>query len=255
MRGAVIYGVISDVHANQEALGAVLDCLEDIGVDGWICCGDLVGYGPDPDACLDRIRALKNLSIICGNHDLAVLDRMNLEWFNQYARAAVMWTRSNISGVNRAYLGGLTARLETPEFTLAHGTPRNPPEEYLLSPLQFRDNVPFVKTWPLFVGHSHMPLLFRYAQGGAEKIDSRLLDEQEEALPRLGGGSMAPVALNPGAVGQPRDQDSRASCGLYDSEKGTFRILRVPYDIGAVQAKIRAAGLPEYLALRLAYGQ
>lgn len=233
----------------------MLDRLDGIGVGGWICCGDLVGYGPDPDACLDRIRALGNLSIICGNHDLAVLDRLDLEWFNQYARAAVVWTRSHLSDVNRSYLEGLAARLETPGFTLAHGTPRNPPEEYLLSPLQFRDNVPLVNTWPLFIGHSHMPLLFRYAAGDAEKIDLRFLDDAEEPLPRRSGGVLAPVALNPGSVGQPRDQDSRASCGLYDSDRGTFRVLRVPYDIGAVQAKIRAVGLPEYLALRLAYGQ
>lgn len=250
----MIYGVFSDVHSNYEALSAVLDFLGDLGVGGWICCGDLVGYGPDPDACLDRIRALENLSIICGNHDLAVVDRLDLDWFNQYARAAVVWTRGKLSHENRTYLEGLTARIETPNFTLAHGTPRNPPEEYLLSPLQFRDNVPLVGKWPLFVGHSHMPLMFRFAEGDAEKVDSRFLDDKEEALPRAGAG-IGPVALNPGSVGQPRDQDNRASCGVYDSEKGTFRVFRVPYDIAAVQAKIRAAGLPEYLALRLAYGQ
>ena len=138
---------------------------------------------------------------------------------------------------------------------MAHGTPRNPVEEYLLSPLQFRDNVPLVNKWPLFVGHSHMPLLFRYAEGDSEKIDSRFLDDTEETLPRIYGGVMAPAALNPGSVGQPRDQDNRAACGLYDSTKGTFRVFRVPYDIAGVQAKIRAAGLPEYLALRLAFGQ
>ncbi|UPT73433.1 MAG: metallophosphatase family protein [Elusimicrobiota bacterium] len=251
----MIYGVISDVHSNYEALSAVLDYLEDLGVGGWICCGDLVGYGPDPDACLDRIRALPNLSIICGNHDLAVVERLELDWFNQYARAAVMWTREHLSPSNRAYLEGLTARIETPNFTLAHGTPRNPPEEYLLSPLQFRDNVALVNKWPLFVGHSHMPLLFRFVEGSPDQVDTHFLEDKEESLPRLHGGVMGPVALNPGSVGQPRDQDNRASCGLYDSEKGTFRVFRVPYDISGVQAKIRAAGLPEYLALRLAYGQ
>lgn len=251
----MLYGVFSDVHSNYEALSAVLGYLEDLGVSGWICCGDLVGYGPDPDACLDCIRSLKNLSIVCGNHDLAVIDRLDLEWFNQYARAAIMWTRSRLSDTNRAYLESLTARLEAPNFTLAHGTPRNPPEEYLMSPLQFRDNVALVNKWPLFVGHSHMPLLFRYADGDADKVDFRFMDDKEEVLPRIYGGAMAPVALNPGSVGQPRDQDNRASCGLYDSEKGTFRIFRVPYDVGAVQEKIRAAGLPEYLALRLTYGQ
>ncbi len=251
----MIYGVFSDVHSNYEALSVVLDFLEDLGVEAWICCGDLVGYGPDPDAALERIRALKNLSIIAGNHDLAVLGRIELDWFNQYARAAVMWTRARLSEPNRLFLEGLAARLETPHFTLAHGTPRNPVEEYLLSPLQFRDNVPLVNNWPLFVGHSHMPMLFCFTGEGAANVDARFLESREELLPRAGGGGLAPVALNPGSVGQPRDQDNRASCGVYDSDKGTFRVIRIPYDIPAVQEKIRAAGLPEYLALRLAYGQ
>ena len=251
----MIYGVFSDVHSNFEALSAVLDFLEDLGVEGWICCGDLVGYGPDPNACLDRIRGLKNLSIICGNHDLAVVERLELDWFNQYARAAVLWTRGQLTDSNRAYLEGLTARIDTPNFTLAHGTPRNQPEEYLLSPLQFKDNVPLVKKWPLFVGHSHMPLLFRFAEGDSERVESRFLEDKEEPLPKLHGGVTGPVAINPGSVGQPRDQDNRAACGIYDSEKGTFRVFRVPYDVAGVQGKIRAAGLPEYLALRLAYGQ
>jgi diadenosine tetraphosphatase ApaH/serine/threonine PP2A family protein phosphatase len=100
-----------------------------------------------------------------------------------------------------------------------------------------------------------MPLVFRFVEGDAEKVDLRFMEDKEEVLPRICGGVTAPVALNPGSVGQPRDQDNRAACGLYDSQKGTFRVFRVPYDIGGVQAKIRAAGLPEYLALRLAYGQ
>lgn len=251
----MIYGVFSDVHANIEALSVVLDFFTELDVEGYVCCGDLVGYGADPNACLDRIRALKGLSIICGNHDLAAIGRLELDWFNQYARAAVLWTQANLTPVNRAYLESLTARLDKKEFTLAHGTPRNPPEEYLLSPAQFRDNVPLVRSWPLFVGHSHMPLLFRYAAAGGDKIESLFLEEREETLPRAEGGAFGPVALNPGSVGQPRDQDRRASCGVYDSTKGTFRVFRLPYDVPGAQGKIRAAGLPEYLALRLDYGQ
>jgi predicted phosphodiesterase len=250
----VLYGVFSDVHSNLEALSAVLDYFEDFGVEGYLCCGDLVGYGADPDACLDRLRALPNLSVICGNHDLATLGRLKLDWFNQYARAAVYWTREHLSAVNRTFLEGMTARLETKDFTLAHGTPRNPPEEYLLSAAQFRDNVPYVKRWPLFVGHSHMPLLFRFAGEGREKVETLFLEDREESLPRE-GAAFGPVALNPGSVGQPRDQDRRAACAVWDAEKGTFRVCRLPYDVPATQAKIRAAGLPEYLALRLDYGQ
>jgi predicted phosphodiesterase len=251
----MIYGVFSDVHSNLEALTVVLDYFEEIGVEGHLCCGDLVGYGADPNACLDRIRALKGLSVIGGNHDLAAIGRLELDWFNQYARAAILWTQAQMTADNRAFLESLTARLETKDFTLAHGTPRNPPEEYLLSPAQFRENVPLVRAWPLFVGHSHMPLLFRFASPGSEKVDAVFLEDREESLPRAAEGGMGPVALNPGSVGQPRDQDRRASCALYDSTKGTFRVFRLPYDVPGAQAKIRSAGLPEYLALRLDYGQ
>ncbi|MFI5362917.1 MAG: metallophosphoesterase family protein [Elusimicrobiota bacterium] len=251
----MIYGVFSDVHSNLEALTVVLDFFEELGVAGHICCGDLVGYGADPNACLDRIRALKGLSIIGGNHDLAAIGRLELDWFNQYARAAIVWTQARLTDENRGFLDGLSARLETPDFTLAHGTPRNPPEEYLLSPAQFRDNVPLVHAWPLFVGHSHMPLLFRYAPAAGEKIEALFLEDREEKLPRVEGGKFGPVALNPGSVGQPRDQDRRSSCAVFDSTAGTFRVFRLPYDVPAAQSKIRAAGLPEYLALRLDYGQ
>jgi predicted phosphodiesterase len=251
----MIYGVFSDVHSNLEALNVVLDFFEELDVEGYICCGDLVGYGGNPNECLDRIRALKSLSIIGGNHDLAAIGVLQLDWFNQYARAAVLWTQTVMTPENKQFLQALTARLETPEFTLAHGTPRNPPEEYLLSPAQFRENVPLVRRWPLFVGHSHMPLLFRYAEGNAEKVEALFLEDRDEVLPRDSKGGFGPVALNPGSVGQPRDQDRRASCAVFDSEKGTFRVFRLPYDVPGAQSKIRAAGLPEYLALRLDYGQ
>ncbi|MEK7384562.1 MAG: metallophosphoesterase family protein [Elusimicrobiota bacterium] len=251
----MIYGVFSDIHSNLEALKVVLEFFKEAGAEGYLCLGDLVGYGPDPEECVCRIAALPNLLAIAGNHDLAVIERFDLEWFNHYARAAVLWTRGRLSARSRFFLEGLTARLETPEFTLAHGTPRNPVEEYLLSPVQFQDNVPFVKRWPLFVGHTHMPMLFRCADSGTGTVEAQFLEEREISLVRAAGGAFAPVALNPGAVGQPRDQDRRASCALFDSKAGTFHVFRPPYDITATQAKIRAANLPEYLALRLDYGQ
>ena len=249
----MLYGVFSDVHSNLEALGVVLDFFERSGVEAHVCCGDMVGYGPNPNECLERIRALPRLSAIVGNHDLGAIGRMELTWFNRYARAAAQWTAGVLSGPNRAFLEGLTARLETPDFTLAHGTPRSPADEYLLTSDQFRDNAPMVRRWPLFTGHTHMPMIFRFDEGG--KAESRFLDDRPEALPVVAGGSRGPVALNPGSVGQPRDHDPRAACGLYDSKKGTFRVVRHLYDVPAVQAKIRAAGLPEYLAQRLDSGQ
>lgn len=251
----MIYGVFSDVHANLEALEAVLERLEKAGAHGYICCGDLVGYGPNPEECLKRIRALKNLTIVCGNHDLAVVGRMDLAWFNPYARTAAIWTRAHLSQESRGFIEGLTARLETSDFTVAHGTPRKPPEEYLLSAAQFKDNISYVRAWPLFVGHSHMPLFFRAAPDCPGGVEQSFLEADQEVEVSRAPYGLVPTALNPGSVGQPRDQDPRAACALYDSGKGVFQSLRLSYDIPKVQAKIRQVGLPEYLALRLAYGQ
>jgi len=250
----MIYGVFSDVHSNLEALTQVLEFFQATKVDAYLCCGDLVGYGPQPNECLARIRRLKNLTAICGNHDLAAIGRMDLNWFNPYAREAVLWTREQLSQDERSFLEGLSAKIERSEFTLAHGSPRKPPEEYLLSVSQFRDNIPHVRAWPLFIGHSHMPLCFKVSEGPKGKIQAFFLEDQQEVELGRGQGQL-PIAFNPGSVGQPRDQDSRASCALYDSKEGTFRMIRLPYDIPAVQAKIRKAGLPEFLALRLAFGR
>lgn len=251
----MLYGVFSDVHSNLEALDAVLGFFDDLEVGGYICCGDLVGYGAQPNEVLDRIRALKNAAVIVGNHDLATIGRLDVEWFNPYARAAALWTRDVLTEDSRHYLESLTARLDQTAFTMAHGSPRRPPEEYLLTPAQFRDNIEYVKVFPLFIGHSHMPLCFRVTPGSSEEIETLFLEEHQEVeLPRA-GGRFGPVALNPGSVGQPRDHDNRASCAVFDSERGTFRVVRLSYDIAATQSKIRGVGLPEYLALRLAYGQ
>jgi predicted phosphodiesterase len=251
----MVYGVFSDVHSNMEALTAVLDFFQDFQVDGYLCLGDMVGYGPEPEAVVQRLRQLKNFSCIIGNHDLAVIGLMDVEWFNPYAKAAALWSRDQLSEESRHWLMSLTAKVEHKDFTAVHGTPRKPPEEYLLSAAQFKDNMPLVHVWPLFVGHSHMPLCFRVNKDEPLGIETMILeDHQQVEIQRMPYG-IVPTAFNPGSVGQPRDQDKRASCGLYDAAKGTFRIIRLNYDIAATQNKIRNAGLPEFLALRLAFGQ
>lgn len=249
----MLYGVFSDVHSNLDALSVVLEFFKSSKVEGHICCGDIVGYGPDPDATLSLIRELKNLYIICGNHDLAAVGRIDVEWFNPYARQATMWTRAALSADSRAFLENLTARLDTKDFTLVHGTPRRPADEYLLSVAQFKNNMSRVGAWPLFVGHSHMPLCFRGTAEG--KIEPMFIEDHQQVIGEKAPYGTVPIAYNPGSTGQPRDHDKRASCALWDSEARTFRVVRLVYDVAAVQAKIREKGLPEYLALRLAYGQ
>ncbi|MDE1975724.1 MAG: metallophosphoesterase family protein [Elusimicrobia bacterium] len=246
----MLYGVFSDIHSNLEALERVIEFFKSSGAQAHLCCGDLVGYGPNPNECLEMVRSLPNLSAVCGNHDLAAAGRMDPGWFNAYARDAISWTRRELSPDSLRYLSSLRPRMDGPEWTLAHGTPRKPADEYFLSVLQYKQSLGLVKTWPLFVGHSHMPLCFRPVPGGEAEM-SMLEDGQEvRVAPRS-----AAAAFNPGSVGQPRDHDPRACCALYDSGTGSFRVARLSYDVAAVQAKIRRAGLPEFLAQRLELGR
>ena len=244
----MLCGVFADVHSNLEALEVVLDFFHASRVEAHLCCGDLVGYGPNPNECVESLRKLGRLHAVCGNHDLAVLGRFDMEWFNPYARAAVRWTMAALSAQSRGFLAGLSPRLEAPGFTLVHGTPRRPADEYFLSPEHIQSNAPFVGVWPVFCGHSHMPLCLRQAAGGVESI---FIEDRQTVIGEKG----APAAYNPGAVGQPRDCDKRASCALWDSQARTFQVFRLAYDFAATQAKMRQCGLPEALARRLAYGQ
>lgn len=247
----MVWGVFSDIHSNLEALEAVLAVFGENGVEGYVCCGDLVGYGPQPNEVVDRIASLKPLRGVSGNHDLAVIGRMDIQWFNDYAQAAALWTREALTPSARGFLEALPARVVEEPFMVVHGSPRNPPEEYLLTRQQFLDNASHIKPTPCFIGHSHLTWCFLRDPGSPLGTKAQLLrDGQRFEVPQ----GLA-CAINPGSVGQPRDHDNRASCGVYDDEARTFRLLRVPYDIAAVQKKMRDAALPELLVLRLSYGQ
>jgi len=243
------YAVVSDIHSNLDALEAVLEFLKGKDTEATLCCGDLVGYGAEPDACLERVAALPNLSAVLGNHDLAVLGKMDLDWFNRNARDAVQWTRRVLGAKGRAFLGSLSDRVEGPDFTVVHGSPRSPAEEYLLSSEQFLANLEHFRVSPCFVGHSHLPVYF-----------TKLASERVAGGPLKPGQTIdlsasGPWILNPGSVGQPRDGDPRASCGVYDSTAKTFELFRVGYPVARAQEKIRKAGLPEMLASRLSFGE
>ena len=247
----MLWGVISDIHSNLEALEACLEALEGQGVKGWICCGDVVGYGPQPNEVCERIAALKPLHVVSGNHDLVVIGKMELDWFNDFAQAAALWTRRALTETARGFLESLPARVSEDTFMVVHGSPRNPAEEYLLTRQQYLDNVSHVKVSPCFVGHSHYTWCFQRDPASPLGVKAQLLrDGQSVELPQSSS-----AIVNPGSVGQPRDHDNRASCGIYDDDLRVFRLLRVPYDIASVQQKMRAAALPEMLVLRLSYGQ
>lgn len=248
----MIWGVFTDVHSNVEALDAVLKFFAERKVEGFICAGDIVGYGPSPNEVIERIAGLRPLRAVIGNHDLAVLGKMDLRWFNDYARAATVWTKKQLNAKSLKFLESLRMVSSSRKgFMVVHGSPRRPVEEYLLTPEQFLDNINHIPVSPCFVGHSHLPWCFKKEKEAPMGVASFFLKDQDN----LSVDPKIAWVLNPGSVGQPRDRDARASCGIYDDGKQEFSLRRVPYDIAAVQKRMKEAGLPEFLAKRLSFGQ
>jgi predicted phosphodiesterase len=238
--------IISDIHANLTALETVIQKAGNF--DAVWCLGDLVGYGPDPNECIDRVKKLPNLSCIIGNHDLAALQQLDSESFNPEARTAILWTQKSLTESSKIFLNDLPEKVELDKVTLSHGSPRHPVWEYLLDPRTATLNFDYFSTPLCFVGHTHLPVI--YTLVGIQK--SALLDipEPNTMIPL----SSRKAILNPGSVGQPRDRDPRAAFALYDDETLTWDYRRVEYDVRSVQERMRNAGLPERHIQRIAAG-
>lgn len=237
--------VLSDIHANLAALNQVLDEARDVDVI-W-CLGDVVGYGPDPNACVNRLRELKPEYWLAGNHDWAALGKLDISDFNPMAQLAALWTREQLTSDNVAFLKTLPASAKVSEqFTLAHGSPRHPIWEYILDARTAAANFAHFDTPYCLVGHTHVPAIYR-RQNGRIKMPTYTLGEPVE----LTNGR---VIVNPGGVGQPRDGDPRASYLILDTEAQTVTYERVSYPIQETQTKMEEAGLPSRLITRLNYG-
>ncbi len=232
--------VVADVHANLAAFEAVL---EHAGrFDLLWSLGDVVGYGPDPGACIALLRRLPNLAI-SGNHDLAAIGAIGLEEFNPFAAEAARWTAGQLTAAERAWLSGLPQIVVEGEFTLVHGSLRDPAWDYLLAEEEADEHLRRQVTPYCLVGHTHFAAVF--FEGRKERLD----DGARLAL----DGTL--LVANPGSVGQPRDGDPRAAYAIVDTAAQQVEFRRAPYNVAATQAKMRAAGLPPYLTQRLARGR
>jgi diadenosine tetraphosphatase ApaH/serine/threonine PP2A family protein phosphatase len=237
--------IISDIHANQTALEAVLS---DAGaIDAAWCLGDLVGYGPDPNECVTLARQLPNLECLLGNHDAAALGQIDVENFNPDARTALQWTRQALTPESQKFLQNLPETIIREDATLVHGSPRQPVWEYLLDTRTATLNFDYFDTPYCFVGHTHLPAMFYLPD---ERVGAHLIiPEPSMQL------SMAPRAImNPGSVGQPRDRNPMASYAIYTDDQNLWEFKRVYYDIPAVQARMETAGLPSRHIQRLSAG-
>lgn len=238
------YGIIADIHSNLEALEAVLSRLEEEGVDAYLSTGDLVGYGADPEACIRRVREL-DTTVVAGNHDWAVANRLSLDYFNAHAREAIYWTQDRLGEEDVRYLRELELTAIVGDVTMVHGTLYAPENfDYLLTSYDAHLSFKVQETPLCLVGHSHVPITF---------VLDGTVSFSFETETDLSGVDKAIV--NPGSVGQPRDENRKAAYGVYDTETRVFKACRTEYDIEAATSKILRAGLPEILAERLWVGK
>ena len=241
------YAIIADIHANLAAFLAVLDDIERRGGVGEVwCLGDTVGYGPDPHQCLELLRQRDHVCV-AGNHDWAAIGKIDTSYFNPDAAAACHWTAQQLSQEDIQYIQSLPLVVEKGDFTLVHGSPREPIWEYILSTSIAVENFAFFQSQFCLVGHSHVPAVFKYDE------DSCSFSKFSPDIGLVLGNSR--LIVNPGGVGQPRDGDPRASYAIYESETRVVRLYRIPYDIGATQNKMMKEGLPVRLVTRLSYGR
>lgn len=250
------YAVISDIHSNRHALEAVLARIEDFGVDQVICLGDIVGYGPDPEVCVELVS--RNCSVVIqGNHDLAVMDPRYTAQFNATARKTLDWTRNVLETVHLDAL----CRIRSLEYlgdlvTCVHDNPMPGPMTYVYDQQVASNAFRAVDTPICLVGHTHIPMVFTTRVSLVE--DDMDVRKVTAYLPRDGVDIQLDAAsrsiCNPGSVGQPRDGDPRASFAVLDLDRWTFTVHRERYDVVGAQLALNRRGLPDVLAERLAIG-
>lgn len=255
--------ILSDIHANLIALETVLSDAAGEYDTVW-CLGDLVGYGPRPNECIELMRDRAEVCVM-GNHDWAVLGRpgINVDDFNPQARQAVMWTRDQLTTDNIAFLESLADvpihPNGDPEILITHASPREPVWEYILTPSIAMENFAVFDERICFFGHTHKPAIFRWridtANGDAERAATvHYLQPSVGVGVQLSTSVAQRLLVNPGSVGQPRDNDARAAYAIFDTEDRVWRHERVPYPIELTQSQMRAAGLPKRLSDRLSFG-
>jgi len=246
----VRYLILSDIHANWEALDAVAE--DSAGIfDQVLCCGDLVGYGADPNRCVEWVRA-NCTAVVRGNHDKACTGLDDLEWFNPIARTAALWTAQVLTPENADYARALPkGPFAVDGFELVHGSALDE-DEYVLGPVEAEQAFFYMENRVEFFGHTHVQGGFLWNHSRVEilnRVAARSIRQQLEIDPACA------YMINPGSIGQPRDGDPRAAYAVYDSAAGMVTYRRIAYDVAGAQKKIREAGLPPILADRLAVGR
>jgi diadenosine tetraphosphatase ApaH/serine/threonine PP2A family protein phosphatase len=240
------YGILSDVHSNIEALSAIFKALDAQQIDRYLCLGDVVGYGASPNECCDLIRERCDLTLL-GNHDAAVAGRMDYSFYYEAARHALDWSAARLSKKNLAWLKALPYTFRAGDVGFSHGSPLDPEAyEYIFALEQARDLTPFLEDLPdiTFIGHSHLCKAFAVGPSQANDV----------LAPHFGLRKAYKYVVSVGSVGQPRDNDPRSCCTVFDTETRTVDYVRVHYDIKGAAQKIFDADLAPNFGRRLFLG-
>ena len=243
------YLIFTDIHGNLEAFIAFLKFSQKHKIDHYLFLGDLVGYGASPNDIIQKIRTLKPISVIRGNHDKAVCDINNVQTFNPIAASAIHWTRQEISKKNINYLCRLKMGplIINDEITICHGAPFDE-DHYIFGEFDAAEAFLHTKTPLCFFGHTHFPFVYTEKDHFVE--GTFLTGNMNEIKIEKG----TKYLINPGSIGQPRDRNPKAACAIYDSKSKKMKFFRLDYDITGAQKKIIDANLPPALAERLGVG-
>ncbi|MCK5451479.1 MAG: metallophosphoesterase family protein [Candidatus Omnitrophica bacterium] len=237
--------VFADIHGNIQAFNSVARGFSRHDKSEIICVGDIVGYGADPEGCIDLVREL-GAKCVLGNHDAALVKKVDITRFNQYAAQAILWTEKNISQRGLDYLDGLDLVFGNEYFDVVHGSLNDPERfEYLLDKTDARRTFKVLKQKICFVAHTHIPMVFSYSKCLVERLPGKTFILDKDAR----------YVVNVGSVGQPRDNDPRACYCTYDTDKQEVSFHRLEYDVEAARDAILKEGLPVSNGNRLIYGQ
>ena len=233
--------LISDIHGNLEALGEVFGYIESHGIDTIYCLGDIVGYGPNPNECVELI-AERCTKVVIGNHDHAAIGLTSTEYFNDFAKLSTQWTMNNLTEKNKDFLFSLDFSFNTETFLAVHSTPSTPAMwHYILSEVEAQHEFKYFDEHICFIGHSHFPIVFNNRAGFTRATRIKL--EMEDKY-----------IVNVGSVGQPRDGNPKTCFCVYDEDEDQIEFIRLDYDVEKTREKIIKAGLPVFLADRLTKG-
>lgn len=238
--------VLSDIHANMEAIQSTLERLASENIDLYVSLGDIVGYGADPNGCVEIVRDVCDVKVI-GNHDYAALGRLDISYFNPYAKKSVIWTGEKLTEENRTFLESLPLIVYRDDMIFVHATPYKPEDwNYIFTVYDARVNFNFFKEKVCFIGHSHQPVFILMSGRGEIFVHTSPKLDIEEGFRYI---------INVGSVGQPRDSNPESSFVIYDTDAQTIELLRQPYDIKSTQSKMSESQIHPFLIERLAYGK